>query len=369
VHTGVLVQADISGYTRYVSQTAIQDSSATVRELLGVLVGEVGDRLEAAQFEGDSVTFVGDLRTAELVDVLEHAYVAFRRRLRDMQKCNSCDCEACARTTDLALKLIAHRGQYAWQPLGGAREQLHGPDVNASFRLLKNHVPSSEYLLLTSPLLEQLDDKQRAEYTPHVEEYEHVGRIECGFRSLAPVWQKALAVERTRVSREEARIYSEVLVPSAIERTWGMFTDPESVRRLNASLRIATRTGARGTELGAVYTCQYADPEREPEVIRVTDSEEPSRHSVVYETKSTGPLFMTAHLSPEEGGTRVGTAWLWEPGGGARRGFTQASVRARMKQLHESLVALGRAVSIPESADAGEQTTRRSKSGSQSGRP
>ncbi len=251
VHTGVLVQADISGYTRYVSRTAIQDSSATVRELLGVLVDEVGARLEAAQFEGDSVTFVGDLRAAELVDVLEQAYVAFRRRLRDMQKCNSCDCEACARTTDLALKLIAHRGQYAWQPLGGAREQLHGSDVNASFRLLKNHVPSSEYLLLTSPLLEQLDDKQRAEYTPHVEEYEHVGRIECGFRSLAPIWQKALAAERTRVSREEARIYSEILVPSAIERTWGMFTDPESVRRLNASLRIATHTGARGTFRGA----------------------------------------------------------------------------------------------------------------------
>jgi hypothetical protein len=151
-----------------------------------------------------------------------------------------------------------------------------------------------------------------------------------------------MAVERTRVSREEARIYSEVLVPSAIERTWGMFTDPESVRRLNASLRIATRTGARGTELGAVYTCQYADPDREPEVIRVTGSDAPSEHSVVYETKSTGPLFMTAYLSPEGGGTRVGTAWLWEPAKAARRGFTQASVRARMKELQAHLVAMGR---------------------------
>ena len=334
VHTGVLVHADISGYTRYVSQTAIQDSSATVRELLAVLVEEIGDRLEPAQFEGDSVTFVGDLRAGELVEVLEQAYLAFKRRLRDMQKRSTCDCEACARTTDLALKFIAHRGEYAWQSLGGLREQLHGPDVNKSFRLLKNHVPLSEYLLLTSPLLEQVDDDHRRGYTPHVEEYEHVGRIECGFRSLVPVWQAALAVERPRVLREEARLYSEVVVPAAIDRTWEMFTEPELVRRLHASLRIATRIGARGTELGAIYTCQYADPDRELEVIRVTGSEEPTEHSVVYETESTGPLFMTAYLSPEGTGTRVGTAWLWESG------FTQASVRARMKGLHKHLVEL-----------------------------
>jgi hypothetical protein len=340
VHTGVLVQADISGYTRYVSQTAIQDSSATVRELLAVLVDEVGDRLEAAQFEGDSVTFVGDVRAPELVEILEQTYVAFKRRLRDMQKRSSCDCEACARTTDLALKFIAHRGEYAWQSLGGVREQLHGTDVNKSFRLLKNHVPLSEYLLLTSSLLEQLDDGDRSGYTPHVEEYEHVGRVECGFRSLAPVWERAKAGERTRVLRDEAGLYSEVVVPTSIERTWEMLTEPESVRRLHASLRIATRTGARGTDLGAVYTCDYADPDREPEVIRVTGSEQPAEHSVVYETRSTGPLFMTAYLSPEGAGTRVGTAWLWESSNGARRAFTRASVGARMKQLHEHLVAL-----------------------------
>ena len=342
VHTGALVQADISGYTRYVSQTAIQDSSATVRELLEVLVEEVGDRLEPAQFEGDSVTFVGDVRAPELVDVLERAYLAFRRRLRDMQKRSSCDCEACARTADLALKFIAHRGEYAWQALG-VREQLHGTEVNKSFRLLKNHVPLSEYVLLTSPLLEQLDGDDRRGYTPHAEEYEHVGRIECGFRSLAPVWQKALAGERTRVLREDARLYSEVVVPAAIERTWGMFTEPESVRRLHDSLRITTRMGAGGTDLGAVYTCQYADPDRDLEVIRVTSSEEPTEHSVVYETKSTGPLFMTAYLSSVGASTRVGTAWLWESGNATTRGFTRASVRARMKGLHEHLVALAAA--------------------------
>ncbi len=72
----------------------------------------------------------------------------------------------------------------------------------------------------------------------------------------------------------------------------------------------------------------------------MTSSEEPTEHSVVYETKSTGPLFMTTYLSSEGAGTRVGTAWLWESGNGARRGFKRASVTARMKQLHDHLVAL-----------------------------
>jgi hypothetical protein len=339
VHTGVLVQADISGYTRYVSRTAIEDSSATVRELLGVLVDEIGGRLEPAQFEGDSVTFAGDVDAPQLVEQLEHAYIAFRRRLREMQKCNTCTCEACARTTDLALKFIAHRGEYAWQPLGHRRQQLHGPEVNKSFRLLKNHVPLHEYLLLTSPLLDELDVDSRAAYTPHVEEYEHVGRVNCGYRPLSPVWDAALALERTRVSRNEARLYSEVTLPTGIDEAWRMLTEPESIRRLHGLREIKTRTGARGTELGAVYTCQYADPHREPEVIRVTDSEHPAVHSLVYETKSTGPLYMTAYLTASEAGTRVGTAWLWEPGNRRRR-FTRNSVKERMDQLNDRLLEM-----------------------------
>ena len=339
VQTGVLVQADISGYTLYVSRTAIEDSSATVRELLGVLVDEIGARLEPAQFEGDSVTFAGDLDAPQLVDQLEHAYIAFRRRLRDMQKCNTCTCEACARTTDLALKFIAHRGEYAWQSLGRRREQLHGPEVNKSFRLLKNHVPLHEYLLLTSPVLGELDAGSRAAYTPHVEEYEHVGRVECAYRPLSPVWEAALADERTRVARDEARLYSEVTVPVGIDQTWRMLTEPESIRRLHGVREIKTRVGARGTELGAVYSCQYADPDRAPEVIRVTESDHPTQHSVVYESKSTGPLHMTAYLTAHGGSTRVGTAWLWGPGRGRRR-LTRTAVKDRVDRLNDRLLEL-----------------------------
>ena len=304
-----------------------------------MLVDEIGGTLEPAQFEGDSVTFAGDLGADQLVELLEHAYVAFRRRLREMQKCNTCTCEACARTTDLALKFIAHRGEYAWQPLGGRREQLHGPDVNKSFRLLKNHVPLDDYLLLTSPLLDELGPNSRAEYTPHVEEYEHVGRVECGYRPLSPVWNAATARERLRVSRDEARIYSEVSVPTGIDQTWRLLTEPDSIRRLHGLRDIKTRTGARGTELGAVYTCQYADPSREPEVIRVTDSEHPSQHSVVYEGESSGPLYMTAYLTAEGPATRVGTAWLWESGR-RRHGFTRTSVKLRVDHLNQSLLEL-----------------------------
>jgi hypothetical protein len=339
VQTGVLVQADISGYTRYVSRTAIQDSSATVRELLGVLVDEMGKHLEPAQFEGDSVTFAGDVDAPKLVEHLEYAYIAFRRRLREMQKCNTCTCEACARTTDLALKFIGHRGEYAWQPLGHRRQQLHGPEVNKSFRLLKNHVPLDEYLLLTSPVLDQLDPVSREAYTHHVEEYEHVGRVDCGYRPLSPVWEAALAHERTRVSRDEARLYSEVTLPIGIDQTWRFLIEPESIRRLHGLQDIQTRAGARGTELGAVYTCQYADPHREPEVIRVTESDHPAVHSVVYEAKSTGPLYMTAYLTADGAATRVGTAWLWEPGH-RRRGFTRNSVKDRMNQFNSRLLEL-----------------------------
>jgi hypothetical protein len=91
-----------------------------------------------------------------------------------------------------------------------------------------------------------------------------------------------------------------------------------------------------------VYTCQSADPSREPEVIRVTDFEHPSQHSVVYEGESTGPLFMTAYLTEDGAATRVGTAWLWESSR-RRHGFTRTSVKLRMDQLNEGLLELASA--------------------------
>ena len=126
-------------------------------------------------------------------------------------------------------------------------------------------------------------------------------------------------------------------MPTGIDQTWRLLTEPDSIRRLHGLQDIKTRAGARGTELGAVYTCQYADPSREPEVIRVTDSEHPSQHSVVYEGESSGPLYMTAYLTADGAATRVRTAWLWESGRRRHR-FTRTSVKLRVDHLNQSLI-------------------------------
>ena len=46
-------------------------------------------------------------------------------------------------------------------------------------RLLKNKVPSKEYLLLTDSVVMRLPDDARRRFNPHAEDFE-VGTISCG---------------------------------------------------------------------------------------------------------------------------------------------------------------------------------------------
>src|ERR1700758_3441281 len=184
---GALVLADISGYSRFVQQTEVDHSWSILHELLDTMVRTLQGRMDVSQVEGDAILFISGLTTPDVIQALEGTFVAFHRRLRDMQAVTTCPCDACANIGMLKLKFVVHHGRFSRQRLGTV-EQLHGTDVIVAHRLLKNSVPSKEYLLVTDAVLERLPDERRRRFHAHREEFD-LGAISGGYEEIAHLWE------------------------------------------------------------------------------------------------------------------------------------------------------------------------------------
>ena len=154
---GVLVLADISGFTAFVAATELEHGPPIIAELLGEVMGRLAPPLEIQEVEGDAVFALGADRLlgspAAVLGALEDAAAAFRNRQRELQADESCSCKACRSVGSLDLKIIAHHGRFLRQVVGG-RSQAAGVNVILAHRLLKNgRATSRGYILLTEAAL------------------------------------------------------------------------------------------------------------------------------------------------------------------------------------------------------------------------
>ena len=186
---GILVLADISGFTAFVTATEIEHGPPMVAELLGEVMARLSPPLEIQEVEGDAVFALGPDRSlrspASLLDVLEEAFAAFRTRQRELAADEGCSCRACRSVGSLDLKIIAHHGRFLRQMVG-SRRQAAGVSVVLAHRLLKNDlVDRSAYILLTEAALQWAGvNPSRAGLRPHTERYEHFGEVRCFVKDL-----------------------------------------------------------------------------------------------------------------------------------------------------------------------------------------
>lgn len=186
---GVLVLADISGFTAFVTATELEHGPPIIGALLEEVMRRLSPPLEIQEVEGDAVFALGPDRAvvppARLLDVLDGAFDAFRARRRELEADTSCSCKACRSVGALDLKIVAHHGRFLRQ-LVGDRRQVAGADVILAHRLLKNRLaPRRAYLLLTDAALRWLGlDPDRAGLVAHTEPYEHLGDVRYFVRDL-----------------------------------------------------------------------------------------------------------------------------------------------------------------------------------------
>jgi class 3 adenylate cyclase len=152
----VLVLADISGYTRFVSNhnKNLLHAEKIITDLLEAVINRSDHPLRISKLEGDAVFFycpIDDDPRAVVQDVIDQVlgfFEAFRHKEQEIVSCNVCVCEACRTADRLRLKAFIHTGSVAYKQVAGFQE-LAGNDVILVHRLMKNTVPASEYLMMT----------------------------------------------------------------------------------------------------------------------------------------------------------------------------------------------------------------------------
>ena len=251
--TGYIAMADISGYTAFVAGTELEHSREILSELLEVTSRALEAHLTPVRLQGDAIICVSD--DDMVVPCLESAFVAFHRRVRAMVAATTCPCAACQSVPALTLKFVAHRGEYSNVEVRGTKD-LVGADVNVAFRLLKNHVPSHEYLLITRAVAERLPEATRDAYVPIVEEYD-LGRVEAFYRDLHELRDRAVAAEHAPVTRRGADVRVGTTVDAPPTLLWELMKDPRAFERILSAPKVDIQPGARGTLRDAEYHCHH----------------------------------------------------------------------------------------------------------------
>lgn len=192
VERGLLLIADIAGYTRFMEfhKTDLAHAQDMIARLLEAMI-DAAPSLRLVEVEGDAAFMyrpAPETTGPELAETAVRQSVAMHRAFHALQQeiacLNGCPCQGCVQAADLKVKFVAHLGEVAPQRVKRLT-RLAGFDVIVVHRMLKNSVPVREYVLMTEPLWQRADARVRTGAQPLEQEFEGVGRTQTYFLDLA----------------------------------------------------------------------------------------------------------------------------------------------------------------------------------------
>jgi hypothetical protein len=313
--TGFLVIADLSGYTAYLAGSEIEHAPAIAGDLLETIVGRLEPPFRLTKFEGDAAfLFVEDGRAdaSLLLDAIEAAYVAFRRRLRSLDQATTCDCNSCRLAPRLDLKLFVHHGAFVRSRILG-RDELAGPDVILIHRLLKGTAAAEArgngYALFTANAVDALGlDPAGLGLTSAEESIEHLGRVVTFTLDLEARWQAETAVHRLIVTEADAVLDVEATLAAAPSTAWAYLTSPSLRTRWEGPLVIVETTAGGRRGVGTTAECVTG---RLATLEEIVDWQPYDHVAWRLAVPGVGPVAASADLDPVRGGTRVRLRWAY----------------------------------------------------------
>ncbi len=172
-----LFAPDISGFTNFVNETEIDHSQHIISEILELLIDENRLEMKISEIEGDSIIFYKpkEIPTYEqLQDQVNRMFTRFHQFINDFEHQRICKCGACVGAIDLKLKFFAHAGKLGYIKVKEFNKP-HGADMVVLHRIMKNSVPSKEYLLATKTYMDLAQTLPKADQTETKEEFEGIG--------------------------------------------------------------------------------------------------------------------------------------------------------------------------------------------------
>jgi len=235
IESGFLVISDISGYTAFLTQTELEHAEAIMKILCDTLVKAVKSPLVISKLEGDAVFSYAQqgsfVQGQTLLEAIENIYCAFAMSLETIKINSSCTCKACELVPTLDLKFVMHHGTYILSEMGGQQE-LSGPNVILTHRLLKNNITqttgNTAYAFLTLACADAMAlGEMKQGMKVHSEHYEHLGEVTGYIYDLHSISQKAREMHSVYVDPDEYWFKVEIDVGAEPSIVWDYLTNPK----------------------------------------------------------------------------------------------------------------------------------------------
>ncbi len=176
---------DLTGFTRFISDTDIAFSGKVVPSVLKAIIHSNQSRYHIGEVEGDAVLFYAFEPFPELSKIYDQCmqfFKSFRDALDQIEKEFPEESSRYLKGNKLGLKVILHSGLTFPEKID-TRTKLIGEDVIKAHKLLKNSVKEDEYILCSENFLSQYSEKEITtsffgnQMIKGRDYYEHIGMI------------------------------------------------------------------------------------------------------------------------------------------------------------------------------------------------
>jgi hypothetical protein len=354
--TGYLLIADLTGYTAYLSGSEIEHAPAIAGDLLETIVGRLEPPFRLTKFEGDAAFFYAEDGRADgslLLDAIEAAYVAFRRRLRSIDQATSCDCNSCRLAPRLDLKVFVHHGAFVRGSIAG-RDELAGSDVILVHRLLKGtsaaDVRGIGHVVFTAAAIESMGlDPAALGLVSGGVAIEHLGEVATFTMDLEARWRLETETRRLEIADSDVILEVDATIPAEPSLVWGHLTSPALRTRWEGPLVIEETTAGGRRGVGTTAQCVTG---RLATLEEIVDWQPYDRVSWRLAVPTLGPVAATADLESENGGTRLRIRWAYVGDVPADAAAVER-IRADKEAVYGRLVTtIARGLSIIEQPEA-----------------
>jgi uncharacterized protein YndB with AHSA1/START domain len=313
VERGVLLLADLTGYTAYLARGELAHAPVIAGDLLETVVGRLEPPFRLAKLEGDAAFLFAEDGRAEpalLLDAIVASYLAFRRRLRSIEAASACDCQACALAPRLDLKAFVHYGDYLRSTIAG-RDEVSGADVIVAHRLLKGAGAATAaghgFVLFTAPAAAALGlDARAGALVAGSESIEHLGEVATLTLGLEERWAAEATARRIDDSDGTPLFASTVDLEAHPAEVWAHLTSPMLRPAWEGPLEITETLvdGMRG--VGGTARCVTGRLATIEEIVDWVPHEHIGRRVAI---PGIGPVETSHDLEPVERGTRLHVRW------------------------------------------------------------
>lgn len=335
--------ADISGYTRYLSDTELEHAQDILSDLLETVVTGTKGSFEVNKIEGDAVFCLGEPSGPQLVATIESCFFAFHQRADSIEILSSCECAACRTAPQLDLKFVIHHGEYSTHQVAGGTE-LVGPEVVTAHRLLKNTISerlgADGYAFFTDACLDACGlDAAKLGWDQHTESFDDVGEISGAVANLTRRWDDEKASRRVRVDDGMIEVKQEVAAAPSVAWEWA--TNPAHRAKWQiGTTRVDSDAPSGVIGVGTHNHCVHGRSAFDQQVL----DWKPFEYLTYSSTTPAGPCLITMDFEPTDHDSTIVTVRSQGSGGRVQQLALKAVKRGFRRRLGADLASLAHLV-------------------------